>query len=44
MRVDTICSKFGYNETDKSIDETPGGVYVEYMKLKNELECERKLR
>ncbi|CDW82131.1 UNKNOWN [Stylonychia lemnae] len=44
MRVDTICNKMGYTETDKSFDETPGGVYVELMKAKNELECERKLR
>lgn len=45
MRVDTICSKMGItNETEKSIDDTPGNVFVDMIKIKNELECEKKLR
>ena len=46
MKVDTICSRMGYSathETEKSQEE-PGSIYVDYMKLKNEFECEKKLR
>eukprot|EP00347_Sterkiella_histriomuscorum_P002083 403369540 len=45
MRVDTICTKMGYtNETNQSMDDTPGNVFVDMIKLKNELDCEKKLR
>jgi hypothetical protein len=46
MKVDTICNKIGI-ETDKSFDAAdmpPPNLYLEFQKLKQELECEKKLR
>ena len=43
MRVDTICSKMGV-ETNKSCDDISPNLYLDFQKMKNELECEKKLR
>jgi len=43
MRVDTICTKMGL-ETDKSIDIESGSTFIDVVKARNDLECEKKLR
>jgi len=43
MRVDTICTRMGL-ESEKSIDETKGSLFVDLAKVKEEFETEKRLR